>query len=137
MRILIGRSSRSLSADVPRERGRRSGLAPQGHRGRWTRRRGRLAADSEGNCQWAAEAKWTVTVTAQGRGGCQPAYLGESGLGGAEGHVDGRCVARSLVADSEPEGATDMAGAPAQGAAWGRVLGVEKKGRRGLFICVC
>ena len=51
-------------------------------------------------------------------------------------HIDGRCfklpVARSLVA--EPEGATDMAGAPTHGAAWGSVLGVEKNGRGGLFM---
>ncbi len=65
-------------------------------------------------------------LTAHGRGGCQPADLRESGLGGAEGHVDGRCFARSLVA--EPEGATDLAlaGAPTHGPAWGRLLGVEE-----------
>ncbi len=68
-----------------------------------------------------AEAK----LAAQAPGGCQPADLGESGLGGAEGHIDGSClpVARSSVA--EPESATDMAlvGAPTHGRRGGGCLG--------------
>jgi hypothetical protein len=80
-----------------------------------------------------AEAK----LTAQGRGGCEPADLGESGLGGAEGHVDGRClpVARSLVA--EPEGATDMAlaGAPHTRDGVGDVAWGRRNGRGGV-LCV-
>ncbi len=60
------------------------------------------------------------------------ADLGESGLGGAEGHIDGRCFARCLVA--EPEGATDMAGAPTHGKAWGTALGVEKMPQGDFFV---
>ena len=84
------------------------------------------------------DVKAEARLTAQGRGGCEPAGLGESGLGGAEGHVDGRClpVARSLVA--EPEGVTDMAlaGAPTHGTAWGMLLGVEEMAAGDFLVCI-
>jgi hypothetical protein len=88
----------ALFEDVPRERGRRawSGLAPQGRRGQVDGAPGHTTSSRLGG-QLPVDVQAEATLTAQGRGGCQPAHLGESGLGGAEPaseDSEGRATAR-------------------------------------------